>query len=72
MSAGKASLAPVLVKPYHFPRPLGQGIRWHARTFHSSPRRDDIFFVALPALKGALLNVTRFSLLLLPFAWKYR
>ena len=72
MIPGKGSQAPALLMPYHFPRPLGHGIRWHTRTFHSSPRRADIFFVALPALKGALLNVTRFSLLLLPFAWKYR
>ncbi|ODN99000.1 hypothetical protein I350_07152 [Cryptococcus amylolentus CBS 6273] len=42
------------------------------RQFHPSPRRDDILFVSLPALKGALLNITRFSLLFFPFIIRYK
>jgi len=43
-----------------------------SRSFHSTPRRNDVFFFALPALKGALLNVTRVSLITLPFIWRWR
>ncbi|KAH8085901.1 peptidase family M48-domain-containing protein [Filobasidium floriforme] len=42
------------------------------RTFHSTSKRHDVFFFALPALKGALLNVTRVSLITLPFIWRWR
>lgn len=42
------------------------------RTFHSTSKRQDVFFFALPALKGALLNVTRVSLITLPFIWRWR
>ncbi|KAH7339701.1 peptidase family M48-domain-containing protein [Rhizoctonia solani] len=31
-----------------------------------------VFFFALPALKGYLLELTRFTLVLLPFIWRYR
>ena len=43
-----------------------------SRSFHSTSRRNDVFFFALPALKGALLNVTRVSLITLPFIWRWR
>lgn len=42
------------------------------RAFHPSRRRQDVFFFALPALKTGLLNVTRFSLLFLPFIFRYK
>ncbi|KDQ21508.1 hypothetical protein BOTBODRAFT_205329 [Botryobasidium botryosum FD-172 SS1] len=42
------------------------------RPFHTSQPRRDIFFVAFPALKAHLLSITRFTLVLLPFVWRYR
>jgi hypothetical protein len=42
------------------------------RDFHPTRRRDDVFFVALPAIKSTLLSITRASLLFLPFVWRYR
>ncbi|WVR00221.1 hypothetical protein IAU59_007363 [Kwoniella sp. CBS 9459] len=42
------------------------------RSFHPSHRRQDVFFVALPALKSGLLSITRISLLFLPFVFRYR
>jgi hypothetical protein len=42
------------------------------RSFHQSHRRQDVFFLALPALKSSLLNVTRFTLLFLPFVFRYK
>ncbi|KAL7418463.1 hypothetical protein Q5752_006921 [Cryptotrichosporon argae] len=32
----------------------------------------DVFFLAVPALKSTLLNITRFSLLFLPFVFRYK
>ncbi|KDN49814.1 hypothetical protein RSAG8_01879, partial [Rhizoctonia solani AG-8 WAC10335] len=43
-----------------------------ARSFHSTQPRRDVFFLAFPALKGYLLELTRFTLVLLPFVWRYR
>jgi len=42
------------------------------RLFHPTRRRQDVFFVALPAIKSTLLGITRASLLFLPFVWRYR
>ncbi|WWC94761.1 hypothetical protein V866_001610 [Kwoniella sp. B9012] len=42
------------------------------RNFHPSRPRQDVFFVAFPALKSGLLNITRFSLLFLPFVFRYK
>ncbi|KAK8853164.1 hypothetical protein IAR55_003865 [Kwoniella newhampshirensis] len=42
------------------------------RTFHPSSKRQDVFFVAMPALKSGLLNLTRFSLIFLPFVFRYK
>lgn len=42
------------------------------RAFHASPRRNDILFLSMPALKSTLLSITRFSLLTLPFVWRYK
>ncbi|WVW86100.1 hypothetical protein I302_108139 [Kwoniella bestiolae CBS 10118] len=42
------------------------------REFHPSRPRRDVFFVALPALKSGLLSITRFSLLFLPFVFRYK
>ncbi|WVQ74175.1 hypothetical protein IAR50_003769 [Cryptococcus sp. DSM 104548] len=61
--------------PLHRPS-LNRIPRWslapQTRLFHPSPRREDILFVSLPALKSALLNITRFSLLFFPFIIRYR
>ncbi|WWC91647.1 uncharacterized protein L201_006593 [Kwoniella dendrophila CBS 6074] len=43
-----------------------------SRGFQSSRPRQDVFFLAFPALKSGLLNITRFSLLFLPFVFRYR
>ncbi|KAJ1304666.1 hypothetical protein OPQ81_005805 [Rhizoctonia solani] len=43
-----------------------------ARSFHASQPRHDVFFFAFPAFKGYLLELTRFTLVLLPFVWRYR
>ncbi|KAL5631359.1 hypothetical protein ACGC1H_007020 [Rhizoctonia solani] len=43
-----------------------------ARSFHSTQPRRDVFFLAFPAVKGYLLELTRFTLVLLPFIWRYR
>ncbi|BEI80257.1 hypothetical protein CcaverHIS002_0107860 [Cutaneotrichosporon cavernicola] len=43
-----------------------------ARTLRASPQRCDIIFLSMPALKSTLLGVTRFSLLALPFVWRYK
>ncbi|OXG29388.1 metalloendopeptidase [Cryptococcus neoformans A2-102-5] len=43
-----------------------------SRSFHSTNRRQDVLFVAMPALKSGLLNITRFTLLFLPFAIRYK
>lgn len=43
-----------------------------ARTLHSSARRQDVFFVAFPALKSHLLNLTRICLVVLPFVYRYK
>ncbi|WWC64647.1 uncharacterized protein I303_107258 [Kwoniella dejecticola CBS 10117] len=42
------------------------------RSFHPSRPRHDVFFVAFPALKSGLLSITRFSLLFLPFVFRYK
>ena len=42
------------------------------RIFHSSERRQDVFFLAVPAFKSSLLNITRFSLIVLPFVFRYK
>lgn len=47
-------------------------LRRRSRTFHSTRPTHDVFFVAFPALKSALLNVTRAGLLTLPFVWRWR
>ncbi|KAF9518109.1 hypothetical protein BS47DRAFT_1313604 [Hydnum rufescens UP504] len=44
----------------------------YSRTFQTSTVRRDVFFVAFPALKTQLLNITRFSLIVLPFVYRYR
>jgi len=43
-----------------------------SRGFKSTSPRRDVFFVAFPALKAQLLSLTRFTLVLLPFVWRYR
>lgn len=43
-----------------------------SRSFNTTPPRRDVFFVAFPALKAQLLSLTRFTLVLLPFVWRYR
>jgi hypothetical protein len=40
--------------------------------FHTSSSRRDVFFVAFPALKATLLNITRITLVFLPFVYRYR
>ncbi|EIW72227.1 hypothetical protein TREMEDRAFT_25120 [Tremella mesenterica DSM 1558] len=42
------------------------------RSFHPSHRNQDVFFIAFPALKSGLLSLTRFSLLFLPFIFRYK
>ncbi|KAF8319585.1 uncharacterized protein EI90DRAFT_2940358 [Cantharellus anzutake] len=42
------------------------------RPFFSSPSQRDVFFVAFPALKAQLLNLTRICLIVLPFVYRYR
>jgi hypothetical protein len=42
------------------------------RSFHATRRRQDVFFVAFPALKSTLLSITRVSLLFLPFVFRYK
>lgn len=42
------------------------------RTLHCTSRREDVFFVAFPALKAQLLNLTRICLVALPFVYRYR
>ncbi|KZT62046.1 hypothetical protein CALCODRAFT_463495 [Calocera cornea HHB12733] len=43
-----------------------------ARHFRATAPRRDVFFVAFPALKAQLLALTRWTLLLLPFVYRYR
>ncbi|KAL1409942.1 hypothetical protein Q8F55_003941 [Vanrija albida] len=42
------------------------------RALHTSKPRRDVFFLSIPAIKSGLLGVTRFSLLLLPFVFRYK
>lgn len=73
---------PRLLQPDHTSTPAFRSIlprlqqqqqqHCHRRTFHSTPPRRDVFFFAFPALKGVLLNVTRVSLIALPFVWRWR
>ncbi|WOO79224.1 Metalloendopeptidase OMA1, mitochondrial [Vanrija pseudolonga] len=42
------------------------------RALHTSKPRRDVFFLSIPAIKSGLLNVTRFSLLFLPFVFRYK
>lgn len=42
------------------------------RHFHPSRIRQDVFFLSVPAIKSGLLNITRISLLFLPFVFRYR
>ncbi|KAL7415427.1 peptidase family M48-domain-containing protein [Mrakia frigida] len=42
------------------------------RNFHSSPPRRDVFFLTVPALKSGLLTITRVTLLMLPFVWRWK
>ncbi|KLT42312.1 hypothetical protein CC85DRAFT_285716 [Cutaneotrichosporon oleaginosum] len=42
------------------------------RALRASPPRRDILFLSMPALKSTLLGITRFSLLALPFVWRYK
>lgn len=42
------------------------------RDFQSTSRRNDIFFASFPALKSGLLNITRVSLVFLPFVFRYK
>lgn len=57
---------------FGYPPPLTVSFRPVHRSFHPSRPRHDVFFVAFPALKSALLNVTRFTLLFLPFVFRYK
>lgn len=41
------------------------------RSFHSSPTRQDVFFVTVPEFKETLLMITRVTLVALPLAWRY-
>jgi len=43
-----------------------------ARSFRSTARRRDVFFVSVPAFKAALLAITRITLVTLPFWWRWR
>lgn len=47
-------------------------LQLQTRAFHPSPRRQDVFFVAVPAIKSTLLGITRISLLFLPFVFRYK
>lgn len=47
-------------------------LQLQTRSFHPSPRRQDVFFLAVPAIKSTLLNITRISLLFLPFVFRYK
>lgn len=47
-------------------------IRSTTRKFHSTPPTKDVFFVAFPAIKAQLLNLTRICLVVLPFVYRYR
>ncbi|EJU04180.1 hypothetical protein DACRYDRAFT_48620 [Dacryopinax primogenitus] len=59
------SLSPRSIPHFHFPS--------HSlRHFHPSPIRNDVFFLSLPMLKAQLLTLTRWSLLLLPFIYRYK
>ncbi|KZO98829.1 hypothetical protein CALVIDRAFT_561769 [Calocera viscosa TUFC12733] len=58
------ALRPLIKPPIH--------IHVLARHFRATPPRGDVFFVAFPALKGGLLALTRWTLLLLPFVYRYR
>ncbi|KAG8965014.1 hypothetical protein FRC03_001042 [Tulasnella sp. 419] len=40
--------------------------------FHTSSPRKDIFILAFPALKAGLLDISRITLLALPFVYRYR
>lgn len=42
------------------------------RALHTSKPRRDVFFLSIPAIKSGLLGVTRFSLLFLPFVFRYK
>ncbi|TXT11138.1 hypothetical protein VHUM_01889 [Vanrija humicola] len=42
------------------------------RALHTSRPRRDVFFLSIPAIKSGLLGVTRFSLLFLPFVFRYK
>lgn len=41
------------------------------RSFYTSSRRQDVFFVTVPAFKQALLIVTRATLIAVPIAWRW-
>lgn len=47
-------------------------LQLQTRAFHPSRRRHDVFFFAVPAVKSTLLNITRISLLFLPFVFRYK
>ncbi|ORY33497.1 peptidase family M48-domain-containing protein [Naematelia encephala] len=57
--------------PSAFTRPLFPPTLFR-RAFHPTRRRQDVFFVSFPALKSGLLTITRFSLLFLPFVFRYK
>lgn len=56
----------------HPPLSLTLAALGSVRAFHASPPRGDILFLSMPALKSTLLGITRFSLLALPFVWRYK
>lgn len=57
----------------HFLQPLVLvQLQTQHRAFHPTPPHRDIFFLSIPAIKTGLLNITRFTLLFLPFVVRYK
>lgn len=55
-----------------FPRAVPPVYDLVIRSFHSSTPRRDILFVTVPAFKAFLLSITRVTLVVLPFWWRWK
>lgn len=71
LRAPASSLIATIPRPRPRQIPFSLQPTFH-RSFHPSRRRSDVFFVAFPALKSTLLGITRASLLILPFVFRYK
>ncbi|KAG8935406.1 hypothetical protein FRC01_000013 [Tulasnella sp. 417] len=72
LSTSKAAFRPLLGTGRTTLSKLPQNLNFHKAFFRTTPAKKDVFFIAFPALKAGLLDISRVTLLVLPFVYRAR